>query len=370
MFHEGNLRIEHENTKGVLPSRCVGTGPVLCRAALRSVVPDYLQTPALYLSRLPASHTFERPHTVRPDAKAYCNEFTGCCRRDFESHLSPDTYVNRYPIFIIHGILLLFLCSGPKVDPGATARIYGARALQLFAEGNLNGAVKEYQKAYVLAARADLPHLQAQYLFNIGRVWYELDKIDSAHAAFQNAYREFMYYQDMENASTASGFIALSFCKRGMYDSAFVWYQNGRPEELKGNSQTAFWLTVQSLLSLLKNRTPEASAWFDRAYECYEKEKSWNGMAQIDFYRARIAYSQAHFEDARQLLYASLALLDKTPDRFKRWRILLATARTSQCLGDGESAKRFYRRALDCAPKGIVIPSIDLIMTCTGSIPE
>jgi tetratricopeptide (TPR) repeat protein len=95
---------------------------------------------------------------------------------------------------------LLLSCSTPKIDPGATARLYGSRALPLFTEGNFTGAIKEYQKAYVHAARADLPIQQAQYLFNIGRVWYEAGELDSADQALQAAYREFSYYKDSTNA--------------------------------------------------------------------------------------------------------------------------------------------------------------------------
>ncbi|MBN1130828.1 MAG: hypothetical protein JXA71_17700, partial [Chitinispirillaceae bacterium] len=131
--------------------------------------------------------------------------------------------------------LCLVSCSGKQFDPGSTARLYGSRASQLFGDGNFPSAVREYQKAYVQAARADLPLLQAQYLFNTGRVWYEAGELDSADLAFKAAHREFTWFKDLENASTAAGFIALVYCRRGMYDSAFVWYQTGRPKELKGN---------------------------------------------------------------------------------------------------------------------------------------
>jgi tetratricopeptide (TPR) repeat protein len=255
-------------------------------------------------------------------------------------------------------------CYAPKVDPGATARSYGSRAAQLFTEGNCIGAIKEYQKAYIHAARADMPLQQAQYLFNIGRVWYELDNTDSADIAFRAAYREFMYYQDSASASSSAGFISLTFCKRGKYDSAMSWYKRGRPKDLKSNEEITFWLTIQALISLLQNRISEASAWLDRAYEAYKKEKSWNGIAQVDYYRARIAYAQSKYEEARELLTVSLASLDKTPERFRRWRVLAASAMVSFCLGDAEAGERFYRRSLDCIPRGVSLPHRDSVTIC------
>jgi tetratricopeptide (TPR) repeat protein len=265
--------------------------------------------------------------------------------------------------------LLLFSCAGNTVDPGANARLYGSRALQLFTEGNLTGAVKEYRKAYMYAASSDLPLQQAHYLFNIGRVWYEAGEFDSADEALQAAYREFTYYKDSANAGTAAGFIALVYCHSGNYDRAFAWYQKGRPTELRKNSETAFWLTIQARISLLQNRVPEASAWLDRAYESYKKEKSWNGLAQIDYYRAAISFSQARHEDTRALLASSLALLDKTPERYRRWRVLLASATVCFCLKDTEAGERFYRRSLDCVPKGVTVPPLDSVQTCPTKFP-
>jgi tetratricopeptide (TPR) repeat protein len=236
--------------------------------------------------------------------------------------------------------LLLFSCAGNTVDPGANARLYGSRALQLFTEGNLTGAVKDY-------------------LFNIGRVWYEAGEFDSADEALQAAYREFTYYKDSANAGTAAGFIALVYCHSGNYDRAFAWYQKGRPTELRKNSETAFWLTIQARISLLQNRVPEASAWLDRA----------NGLAQIDYYRAAISFSQARHEDTRALLASSLALLDKTPERYRRWRVLLASATVCFCLKDTEAGERFYRRSLDCVPKGVTVPPLDSVQTCPTKFP-
>jgi tetratricopeptide (TPR) repeat protein len=266
------------------------------------------------------------------------------------------------------GILMVFLlltCGGPpKPDPGDGARGYGSRASAFFTEGNLLGALADYKHAYVAAAKVDLPLQQAQYLFNVGRVYYELGLLDSADTAFQASYREMNFYHDEENARTVAGFIALLYARRGLYDNAFTWYERGRPQVLKDPGPTAFWLTVQAVVGMVKDRAPEAEGYLDRAMECYTKEKRYNGMASVDYYRASIAFSSANYEEARRQLTESLALLDKAPERYRRWRVLLASATVAFCVHDSDAGQRYYKRALDCAPAGIVMPPVNDVTTC------
>jgi tetratricopeptide (TPR) repeat protein len=264
---------------------------------------------------------------------------------------------------------LLISCGGTgKPDPGEVSRIFGARGSSEFTSGNLLGALAEYRKAYTAAARADLPLQQAQCLFNIGRVHYELGRLDSAETAFLSAYGDFAYYHEPGGrAATAAGFIALVNAYGNKYDSAFAWYGRGRPKNLSGNAETAFWLTVQAHLCVMKERIPEALGYLDRAMECSIKEEMYNSMAQIDYYRAAIAFSCARYNDARKSLAASLVSLDKSPERYRRWRVLLAYATVSFCLRDEEAGTRYYVRAVDCVPGGTTAPPpIDSIRTCPG----
>jgi tetratricopeptide (TPR) repeat protein len=262
--------------------------------------------------------------------------------------------------------LTLLSCGGTRApDPGETARMYGARASEQFAEGNLLGARAGYEKAYAVAAQADLPREQAKYLFNIGRVWYELGSLDSAEAAFLTAYRDFTYYHDAEGGASAAGFIALVNALAGKHDSAFAWYGRGRPEKLSGNAQTAFWLSVQAQLCIAKDRIPEAQGYLDKAMECAKKDKMFGSMAHIEFCRAGIAYTAANYAEARVSLGESLAKIDKAPERYRRWRVLFAYATVSFCLHDEEAGVRYYTRAVDCAPKGIAVPVIDSARTCS-----
>ena len=265
----------------------------------------------------------------------------------------------------IFAALLLFNCAGPqKPDPGADARLFGSHASSYFTEGNLLSALAEYKHAYVAAAKVDLPLLQAQYLFNIGRVYYELGVLDSADSAFEAAYRELAFYKDEETGRTVAGFIALVYARQGSYDNAFEWYERGRPQELKDPESTAFWLTVQAVVCMVKDRMPEAESYLDRAMISYKKEKKYNGMAQVDYYRAAIAFSSANYEDAKQHLAESLVFLDKAPERYRRWRVLLASATVAFCLHDTDSGQHFYKRALDCVPKGIALPSDGEVTGC------
>ena len=252
-----------------------------------------------------------------------------------------------------------------KAGPGEAARLYGARASVDFTSGNLLGALAEYRKAYTAAARVDLPLEQAQCLFNIGRVNYELGRLDSAGQAFSAAYRDFNYYRDPGEAAFAAGFIALVNLQASKYDSAFAWYERGRPKVFSGNAEAAFWLTVQAQLCIMKDRIPEAMGYLDRAMESYKEEKMYSGMAQVDYYRAAIAFASGKYDDARAALASSLASLDKAPERYRRWRVLLAAATVSFCLHDEEAGVRYYTRAVDCVPKGIVTPpTIDSVRMC------
>jgi tetratricopeptide (TPR) repeat protein len=262
--------------------------------------------------------------------------------------------------------LLLISCGGAgRPDPGEVSRMYGARGSTEFTGGDLLGALAEYRKAYTAAARADLPLQEAQCLFNIGRVYYELGFLDSAETSFLAAYGDFTWYHDTGRAATAAGFIALANAQGGRYDSAFAWYGRGRPNRLSGNAETAFWLMVQAHLCIMKERIPEAYGYLDKAMECCIKENMYNSMAQIDYYRAAIAFSSARYDDARASLAASLVSLDKSPERYRRWRMLLAYATVSFCLRDDEAGTRYYIRAVDCVPRGIAaLPPLDSVRTC------
>lgn len=262
--------------------------------------------------------------------------------------------------------VLLVSCGGARrPDPGESSRLYGARAASNFTTGNMLGALAEYRKAYAAAARMDLPVEQAQCLFNAGRVWYELGRLDSAGDAFSAAYRDFSYYHDSARAARAAGFIALVNVQENKYDSAFAWYGRGRPENLSGSEETAFWLTVQAQLSIMNNRIPEALGYLDRAMESYREKKMYNGMAQVDYYRAGIAYAAGRHDEARGALASSLASLDKAAERYRRWRVLLAFATVSFCLRDEEAGVRYYTRAVDCVPRGTAVPPpIDSVRTC------
>ena len=278
---------------------------------------------------------------------------------------------NSYVILI--GLLTATLlgCGGAKrPDPAAASKMHGSRASAAFTEGNLAGALAEYKKAYVAAARADVPLQQAQCLFNVGRVYYELGYLDSAEQAFGTAQHDFVFYHDDANGRMAAGFLALVYCQSGMYDQAYSWYEKGRPSVLKDRTETAFWLTVQALIAMLKTRTPEAKAYLDEAMKYYAREKKYNGMAQTDYYRALIAYSEAKYDDAAAYLTSSLASLDKVTQRYRRWRVLLASSTVAFCRNEEELGQRYYKRAQDCVPARIELPSVDSIRPCPGKLWE
>jgi tetratricopeptide (TPR) repeat protein len=115
---------------------------------------------------------------------------------------------------------------------------------------------------------------------------------------------------------------------------------------------------------MARNRSPEAEAYLDQAMLCYKKKKNSNGMAQVEYYRASIAYTAASYEDARQHLALSLTYLEGVPERYRRWRVLLASAAAAFCMNDRDAGERFFKRALDCAPGGITLPESAIITGC------
>ncbi|MCU0609859.1 MAG: hypothetical protein MUF22_08860 [Chitinispirillaceae bacterium] len=274
-------------------------------------------------------------------------------------------------IAVVIVLMSIISCGGSRrPDPGAFARIYGSRAAAKLADGNLLGAVTTYQKAAEAAARADLPLLEARYRYNTGRVWHELGMSDSAEQVLRESYRDFIYYRDSSDAALAAGMISLINAEQARYDSAFAWYGRGRPATLKGRGETAFWLMVQAKYCIASDRIPEAEAYLDKAMECFTKDKDRRNMARVDYCRAQIARNAAQHADARAHLQRALASLDKAHERYGRWRVLIALSAVSFCLRDEESGIRFYRRAVNCVPRGIAVPAIDALRSCPNKFQD
>ena len=120
---------------------------------------------------------------------------------------------------------------------------------------------------------------------------------------------------------------------------------------------------------LLWNRDhgKEALTYFEEAQILYAKQKDLSSMARMCYYRAGIYKALADYPEAQKRIDEALALSDKSELRFDRFRIVLAAASLSACLGDSAKARWYYRRVQQCAPSGICLPSLDFIKDCKNS---
>jgi tetratricopeptide (TPR) repeat protein len=246
--------------------------------------------------------------------------------------------------------------------------MYGTRAADFFSEGKLASALAFYGKGLAQAQGHDIPEQAALYRFNMGRCHMELDLHDSACAAFAAAHREFLLIGKQNEARQAAGFAALSQAARGQNDSAFAWYKLGAITPQK-TADKSFWLMVHGRLVWQRDHTKEALAYLDEAYDLYKKQKAWHGAAQMCFWRAKVYCYFGEYNEAAKLLDEALALGDKTPLRFDRWRILLAASAVYTCKNDGEKAQWFYERAEKSMAEGKSVPPKEIVVACVKEIP-
>jgi tetratricopeptide (TPR) repeat protein len=267
--------------------------------------------------------------------------------------------------------LLAFSCANPlkgKPSYWYNGYVYGTRAAGFFGEGRLKSALTFYKKGLLSSETYDIPEQSALYRFNMGRCLLELDMFDSAVAYFTASYREFLLCGDKKEAGQAAGYAALAFSSQGKIDSALFWYKCGAITPKKTTDKT-FWLMVHGRLVWARDHSKEALAYFDEAYDLYKKQKSRHGAAQMCFWRAKVFCYFGEYDEAAKQLDEALALGDKTPLRFDRWRILCAASAVNSCRNDARKAQWFYERAAKCITEGKDIPSRESVVTCLKEIP-
>lgn len=266
--------------------------------------------------------------------------------------------------------LLLFSCANPlkgKPPYWYNGYVYGTRAAGFFSEGRLASALSFYGKALAQAEGHDIPEQAALYRFNMGRCLMELDLYDSACACFAAAHREFALIGKQNEARQAAGFAALTHAARGQNDSAFAWYKLGAITPQKTADKT-FWLMVHGRLVWARDHSKEALAYLDEAYDLYKKQKAWHGAVEACLRRATVYHYFGEYDEAAKLLDEALALGDKTPLRFDRWRILLAASAVNSCKKDEEKAQWFYDRAAKSMAEGKKVPPRESV-ACMKEIP-
>jgi len=257
-------------------------------------------------------------------------------------------------------MLVFFSCGGRKTSGyDYAAGAYGKSAYACFNEGDFTGAKKLYSKALLIAQHSDMPSLKARYLFNIGRVYFEEDAFDSAQKYFLESYSEFLFLGDTLSASSAAGFICLSYAGIGALDSAKMIADG------TGTGGGAFWGMVRGRLYLNEGRPEDALREFSAVADLYKKKKNFEQLSLNCFLRGKAALYLKDFKRSRELLDSSIVLLDKTGVRYSRWRVLTGLSALEFCTGEEQRGVMFYRRAQECAPEGVIIPALEKVKSCS-----
>jgi tetratricopeptide (TPR) repeat protein len=257
--------------------------------------------------------------------------------------------------------VLILSCGGRKAaDYDRTAAAYGKSAYTCFRDGNFTEAAKLYRRALISAGKSDMPYQRARYLFNIGRVYLETGKFDSAQQYFILSHDEFMFLGDSSAVSSAAAFICLAYICRGEIDSARMVSRMNYP----GRDQ-ALWGMVQGRLLMTEGKVSGAETEFRGAALKQRKKRNFAGLALNCYYRGSLALSSRDFQRGRELFDSSLALLDRVPERYNRYRVLLGYSKLEFCSGTEQGGLRYYRRAQECVPEGIRLPALDELKSCS-----
>lgn len=281
--------------------------------------------------------------------------------------INPEGVRSLKGFFIAALLSLLFLsCADPlkgKSPYWYNGYVYGTQGFSYFAQGRLDAAIASYKKACAESQRVDIPQQSAQYAFNIGRCYFELGQTDSALGFFRQAYDGFVYCNDMPDGASAAAFSALAYSDKGEHDSAMAWYKKSTAREAD-KQQRPFMLFVHGRLLWSRDHAREALTYFEEAQILYARQKDLNAVARMCRFRAEIYKTLSDYGEAAKCIEEALAYSDKAELRFDRFRIVLAAASLSACAGDSAKAWWYYRRAQQCTPSAIRLPSMDFIKDC------
>ncbi len=264
------------------------------------------------------------------------------------------------PIWVIFvSVLMLTVCmgcAGNKPKPHDDD-VYGSRAYGYFLNGNMPLAAETYKKGYLSARKTDHGSGAATYLSNIGRVFYEMGVIDSAVLYHRKAYEDFRILGDGAHASMTAAFLALCLAASGDGDQAREWLKTAASSAPAGRKDSEHYLAViRGMVDCrLTGKITDESA-VDAALTYYKKIKEYRMLSTIYILKADNEMSKGtnaaygYLEDAMNAIEAS-------GERYKRSRILLKLATIKFKAGDDNAGKHYYERAVDCAPKGVVVPN-------------
>ena len=258
-------------------------------------------------------------------------------------------------------VLFCIGCGGTKSRFRNDASTFGRKAYAAFITGNLTNALVYYNKGAMLAGKLDNPLQKTHYLFNIGRVYFELEHYDSAEIFFSGAEGALLLLGDTLSASGAAGYVAL--CK--LYQDDIPGAQTvfstwaGR-----GIGERHFWTTIEARIARYAKQLDESERLLESIVLSGRKKKELFGLALNSYYRASIRCAKKDYHGAKVLLHEALQYLDISPEQFRRWKILLGLSTVEFCAGNSEKGAFYHARAQECAPVGVQIPALHTLSTC------
>jgi len=253
-------------------------------------------------------------------------------------------------------ISVLINCAGSNKSVQHDDDVYGSRAYSYFLEGNMPSAIDTYKKGYAKARKTDNYQGSARYLSNIGRVFYEMGVIDSAVLYHKKAYEEFRMIGDDNHASTAAAFLALSLATSGDESQSREWLKTAASANNRKDSEHYLAIISAMINYRLTEKITNENA-VDNALTYYKKNKDYRMLSTIYILKADVEISKGNNTTAINYLNEALTIIDKSQELYKRSRILLKLAKIKFDSGDDNAGRHYYERAVDCAPRGVVVPS-------------
>ncbi len=254
-------------------------------------------------------------------------------------------------------------CSSPRKQQSTlTQSVLGERAYGAFLKGEHYVALELYRRSYEQARRADLINRAAHDRFNMGRVFYELNELDSAITAFSTAYDVMNRTDLVTEASIAASFVALCYAHRDDFATARRWHTTSASHGQLGDRD--FVTGTGARLDWMEKNDVNAITVFQELSSLYKKKRDHSALARMYYYMAEIRFETRDMESVKNLLSESLSSLDMAGQRYWRWNVLLALCVVHLCTGDESAGNYYYYRALKSLPDGTVIPSLEDLSRC------
>ena len=265
---------------------------------------------------------------------------------------------------IVFALFAVFLmgCGSSKKAVRPHSDIYGSRAYSAFLEGDLPRAIELYKKGFAAARKSDHQVRAAHNLSNIGRVYFELGRLDSAALYLAKSHEEFVWAADTAAASRTAAFLAFCHAAQGNAQLGAKWFATA--SAYKGKNNEHYYAIIKGRIDLLQKSKISDEAALEKAAAFYKKTKDHSPLATINILNAQAQFHKGNCSEANQLLLEALEHVDKTGENYRRAAILLNLSAVNFCAKNNDTAKRYYERAVDCVPKGVPVPSLSEISVC------